>query len=265
METTLTNTSKSTMKEALKNQVSLVTGGTRGIGRAIAKMLLLEGSAVAICGRRQESVDRAVAELEAETGFKVKGKAADVSNYDEVRALFEFIDTQFGRLDVLVNNAGVGTFRPISELSVQDWQVTIGTNLTGAFYCCREALFRFGTLGGGYIVNISSLAGKNPFAGGAAYNASKFALNGFSEAAMLDERNQNVRISYIMPGSVATEFNGHQASDGADWKIWPEDVADIVRMLLLMPARTLVSSVEVRPARPKRSVMVPNQTVAGSI
>src|SRR5271156_4030155 len=141
METTLTNTPKSTMKNTLKNQTVLVTGATRGFWRAIAKMLLVDGYAVAICGRRQESVDRAVAELEAETGFKVKGKAADVSNYDEVRALFEFVDTQFGRLDVLVNNAGVGTFRPISELSVQDWQVTIGTNLTGVFYCCREALF----------------------------------------------------------------------------------------------------------------------------
>lgn len=238
--------------ESLKNQVAVVTGATRGIGRAIAKMLLLEGTAVAICGRRQESVDRAAAELAAETGFKVKGKAADVRNYDEVRALFEFVDGEFGRLDVLVNNAGVGVFRPVSELSIPDWHYTIDTNLTGVFYCCREALFRLGTSGGGYIVNISSLAGANPFAEGSAYNASKFGLNGFSEAVMLDERNQNVRVSYIMPGSVATEFNGHQPADGSEWKIWPEDIAEIVRMLLQMPKRTLISRVEVRPARPKR-------------
>jgi 3-oxoacyl-[acyl-carrier protein] reductase len=118
------------------------------------------------------------------------------------------------------------------------------------FYCTREALLRFGTRAGGYIVNISSLAGKNPLPGGAAYNASKFALTGFSEAVMLDKRNDNVRVSYIMPGSVATDFGG--SGGGADWKIWPEDIAEIVRSLLRMPSRTLISRVEVRPARPKR-------------
>jgi 3-oxoacyl-[acyl-carrier protein] reductase len=215
-------------------------------------MLLKEGASVAICGRTQESVDEAVSTLAAETGGKVMGKAADVRSYAEVGALFEFVDANFGGLDVLVNNAGVGVFRSVSDLSVQDWQNTIETNLTGVFYCCREALFRFGTRGGGYIVNISSLAGKNPFAGGSAYNASKFALNGFSEAVMLDKRNENVRVSYVMPGSVATEFGGHGSGEGSDWKIWPEDVAEIVRMLLHMPARTLVSRVEVRPAQPKR-------------
>lgn len=215
-------------------------------------MLLQEGASVAICGRRQDDVDQAVAGLAQETGGKVTGKAADVRNNADVAALFEFVDQSLGGVDVLVNNAGVGVFRSISELSVQDWQYTIETNLTGVFYCCREALFRFGTKGGGYIVNISSLAGKNPFAGGAAYNASKFALNGFSEAVMLDKRSENVRVSYIMPGSVATEFGGPGGDGGADWKIWPEDIAEIVRMLLQMPKRTLVSRVEVRPAKPKR-------------
>ena len=164
--------------------------------------------------------------------------------------LFQFVDARFGGLDVLVNNAGVGIFRPISGLSIQDWQDTIETNLSGVFYCTKEAVARFGARGGGHIVNISSLAGKNPFAGGAAYNASKFALTGFSEAVMLDARNENVRVSYVMPGSVATEFSG--TVTGQDWKIWPEDVAEIVRMLLEMPGRTLISRVEVRPARPKR-------------
>lgn len=213
-------------------------------------MLLAEGAQVAICGRRQDSVEKAVAELGSGTAGKVKGKAADVRNYEDVRALFQFVDENFGGLDVLVNNAGVGVFRPVSELSVEEWKLTIETNLSGAFYCCREALFRFGTRGGGYIVNISSLAGKNAFAGGAAYNASKFGLNGFSEAAMLDVRGDNVRVSYILPGSVATKFV-HGADVGSDWKIWPEDIAEIVRMLLQTPARTLISRVEVRPSRPK--------------
>lgn len=236
--------------ETLKEKSCLVTGATRGIGRAIAKTLLEHGAHVAICGRTEDAVSQTVAALAAETGGKVAGKAADVRDHEQVGELFRFIDSRFGGLDVLVNNAGVGVFSAISGLSIPDWQYTIDTNLNGVFYCTREALPRFGTRGGGYIVNISSLAGKNPFAGGAAYNASKFALTGFSEAVMLDMRHENVRVSYIMPGSVATEFSG--AVSGQDWKIWPEDIADIVRMLLEMPARTLISRVEVRPARPKR-------------
>jgi NAD(P)-dependent dehydrogenase (short-subunit alcohol dehydrogenase family) len=235
----------------LSQQVCLVTGGTRGIGRAIAKMLLLEGAAVAICGQRQESVDRAVAELAAETAGKVKGKAADVKSHEEVAGLFRFVDAEFGELDVLVNNAGIGIFRHVRELSLDEWKRTLETNLYGALYCSREALFRFGTERGGYIVNISSMAGANAFAGGAAYNASKFGLTGFTEAMMQDVRSENVRVSTIMPGSVATEFSGRPPGDGSSWKIWPEDVAEIVRLLLQMPARTLVSRVEVRPARPK--------------
>jgi 3-oxoacyl-[acyl-carrier protein] reductase len=236
--------------ESLTGKICLVTGATRGIGRAIAKTLLERGAHVAICGRTQDAVDEAVASLARESGGKVAGKAADVRDHVQVAELFRFVDARFGGLDVLVNNAGVGVFRPISELSIQDWQYTIDTNLSGVFYCTREAVARFGSGGGGHIVTISSLAGKNPFAGGAAYNASKFALTGFSEAVMLDARGQNVRVSYIMPGSVATEFSG--TTSGQDWKIWPEDVAEIVRMLLEMPARTLISRVEVRPSRPKR-------------
>ena len=240
------NTSKS-----LENKLAVVTGGTRGIGRAIAKMLLMEGASVVICGRDHDAVSRSVAQLATETAGKVKGKDADVKDYEQVRALFQFVDRELGGLDILVNNAGVGTFAKTSELSVQDWRTTVDTNLTGAFYCSREALFRFGNRGGGYIVNISSLAGKNAFAGGAAYNASKFGLTGFSEALMLDARYDNVRVSTIMPGSVATQFGGGEV--GSEWKIWPEDVAEIVRMLLQTPDRTLISRVEVRPSKPKRS------------
>jgi NAD(P)-dependent dehydrogenase (short-subunit alcohol dehydrogenase family) len=236
----------------MTNKVCLVTGATKGIGRAIAKMFLEEGAHVAICGREQQAVDRTVAELSAETGGKVAGKAADVRKQEDVAGLFRFVDTHFGGLDVLVNNAGVGVFRSVSDLTVEEWQLTLETNLSGVFYCCREAFPRFQTKGGGYIVNISSLAGKNAFAGGSAYNASKFGLNGFSEAMMLDKRNDNVRVTYIMPGSVATDFGGHGADSGSDWKIHSEDIAEIVRTLMKIPERTLISRVEVRPSKPKR-------------
>jgi 3-oxoacyl-[acyl-carrier protein] reductase len=236
----------------MTNKICLVTGATRGIGRAIAKMLLNEGAQVAICGREQSAVDDAVSALRAETAGKVAGKAADVRNHEDIAELFRFVDTHFGGLDVLVNNAGVGVFGSVSDLSVENWHQTLETNLSGVFYSCREAFPRFQKRGGGYIVNISSLAGKNPFAGGAAYNASKFGLNGFTEAMMLDKRNDNVRVSYIMPGSVATEFSGAGTETGADWKIHSEDIAEIVRTLLRMPERTLISRVEVRPSKPKR-------------
>jgi len=252
----MTNSSPQ-LEPSLQGKVCLVTGGTRGIGRAIAEMLIAEGASVAISGQRQESVDRALHELAeafpAQSGAgKVAGKAADVKKHDEVGELFRFIDSTFGGLDVLVNNAGIGVFRSARDLSLDEWKSVIDTNLTGVFSCSREALFRFVTRGSGYIVNISSLAGSNAFAGGAAYNASKFGLNGLSEAMMQDVRSDNVRVSYVMPGSVATEFGGHSHDSGSDWKVWPEDVAEIVRMLLLMPARTLVSRVEVRPSKPAK-------------
>lgn len=201
-----------------------------------------------ICGRTA-AIEKAAKELSDETGAKVIGKLADVKNCEQVAELFQFVDRELGGLDILVNNAGVGVFAKTADLSIEDWRSVIDTNLSGVFYCTREALQRFKSAGGGYLVNISSLAGKNPFAGGAAYNASKFALNGFSEAVMLDHRGDNVRVSYIMPGSVDTSFGSTQT--GADWKIAPEDIAEIVLMLLRMPPRTLVSRVEVRPSKPK--------------
>ena len=235
----------------LANKVILVTGGTRGIGRAIAKKLLAEGAAVAICGRRQQEVDTAVREIEAERGGKVRGKAADVTKHEQVEDLFRFVDEHFGGLDVLVNNAGAGLFRPLRDLTPEEWRTTIETNLSGAFYCSREALFRFETKKAGHIVNISSLAGKHGFAGGAAYNASKFGLNGMTDALMQELRSENVRVSCVMPGSVATGFSGSETS-GLDWRIWPEDVAEVVHLILQMPARTLVSAVELRPSNPKK-------------
>jgi NAD(P)-dependent dehydrogenase (short-subunit alcohol dehydrogenase family) len=241
--------------QRLKDKLCLVTGGSRGIGLAITRMLLREGARVAICGKSEKSLESALAELNLLSPGKVAGKVADVKNYEQVAALFEFVDQALGGLDVLVNNAGVGWFKNVAELSVDEWATTIGTNLTGVFYCSQQALRRFDIRGGGYLVNISSLAGKNAFAGAAAYNASKFGLNGFSEAVMLDARYQNVRVSTIAPGSVATDFGGASASstsNPADWKVQPDDIAEIVHMLLCLPARTMASYVEVRPAKPPR-------------
>jgi NAD(P)-dependent dehydrogenase (short-subunit alcohol dehydrogenase family) len=235
----------------LAGQKAVVTGGTRGIGFAIAKALAGAGASVAICGRSQNSLDQAVRQLtNRETPSKVVGKIADVRSSTEVAALFALVDQELGGVDILVNNAGVGIFKSTADLSIAEWQAVVETNLTGAFYCCREALGRMKNRGGGFIINISSLAGKNPFAGGAAYNASKFGLNGFSEAMMLDHRYDNVRVAHIMPGSVDTEFSPGQSK--ADWKISPEDIAEIALMVLRMPERTLVSRVEVRPSRPRK-------------
>ena len=248
----------------LTGQSALVTGATRGIGFAIARALADAGATVAICGRSQENVDEAVRGLTNEGQRKVVGKVADVRTSPSVEALFAWLDKTWvesatGGPEILVNNAGVGVMKSTAELTVEDWQQSIETNLSGAFYCSREALPRMKKRGGGYIVNIGSLAGKNAFAGGAAYNASKYGLNGFTEAMMLDHRYDNVRVTHIMPGSVDTDFSGRRSSERstsggsarAEWKIAPEDIGEIVLMLLRMPERTLVSRVEVRPAKPR--------------
>jgi len=235
-------------KNSLAGKVALVTGGTRGIGRAIAESLLAEGMKVAVCGTSAQSVDAAVAELNR--SGPVLGLVADVSRLPDVKQLVASVHKSFGTIDVLVNNAGIGVFRPTAGLDPTDWDRMIALNLSGAYYCSHEILPIFKQAGGGDIVNVSSLAGKNPFAGGAGYNASKFGLNGFSEAMMLDHRNDGVRVTSVMPGSVATEFGGGAAGAGAEWKIAPEDVADAVVAVLRMPRRTTVSRIEIRPTRP---------------
>ena len=237
--------------ETLAGKLAIVTGGTRGIGRAIAERLLQEGCHVAICGRNQATVDAAVAEMH-QLGTIV-GIAADVTQPSQVEHFFSDVDRQFGGLDILVNNAGEGVFRKVGEMTVDDWRRNIDLNLNGAFYCAHAALSRFAKRGGGFIVNISSLAAKNAFSGGAGYNASKFGLNGFTEALMLDHRYDNVRVCSVMPGSVATDFSG-DAKPAADtgWKVAVQDVAEVVSMVLRMPARTMVSQVEMRPSKPKK-------------
>ena len=241
------------MNGFLSGKRALVTGASKGIGLAVAHSLAVNGAAVAICSRKEEGLQAALADLRRRGAPQVTGRVADVSSSAAVDELFAFVGKEFGGLDILVNNAGIGIFRAAGELSVEEWDQVIGTNLSGSFYCTREAINLFSEADGGSIINISSLAGKNPFAGGSAYNASKFGLNGLSEASMLDHRFDKVRVSYIMPGSVATEFSGHKPAEEPDWKPKPEDIAEIVLSILLMPERTLISRVEVRPARPQKS------------
>jgi len=235
---------------SLNGKCAIVTGGSRGIGKAITKALAQAGASVAICGRRTQDITATVAEMNPPIRGNVIGKAVDLRINSEVTDFFRFVDSELGGVDILVNNAGVGIFRSVRELTVEDWHTTLETNLSGVFYCCHEALPRMINRGGGSIINISSLAGKNPFAGGAAYNASKFALNGFSEAMMLDHRKDNIRVTYVMPGSVDTDFSPRTGR--ASWKIAPEDVAQVVMDVLAMPERTLISRVEMRPSKPEK-------------
>lgn len=231
----------------LKGCAALVTGGTRGVGRAVAARLVREGATVAICGRSPTVVDQAVQTIGA-SGGKIAGVAADISSLDGVEQLFTFVDRDLGGLDVLVNNAGIAVLRPAADLSPEEWQQTLATNLSAGFYCSREAIPRFRKRGGGFIVNIGSLLGKTAVASGAAYCASKFGLNGLSEAMMLDCRRENIGVCTILPGSIDTELFG--PSGGGEWKIHPDDIAEIIVSVLEMPRRTLVSRVEMRPLKP---------------
>jgi len=237
--------------ESLTGKFAIVTGGTRGIGFAIAVRLLTDGVSVAICGRTREAVDRAVGELKS--FGRVIGYPADVTSEEQVAAFFRSVDAEFPSLDILVNNAGAGFFHKVSEMSPEQWRRNIDLNLNGAFYCSHEALARFAKRGG-FIVNISSLAGKNAFSGGAGYNAAKAGLNLFTEAMMLDHRHDKVRVCSIMPGSVSSDFSHGTSRRTGDtsWMIDPEDVAEVVTLVLRMPERTMVSSVEMRPSRPQK-------------
>jgi len=231
----------------LDGKVALVTGGNRGIGRGIVEALAREGATVALTARSAQAATEAASEI----GGRTIGLACDVRAEELVDRLFREIDAQAGGLDILVNNAGIGVFAPVSQMEPEDWRAVIETNLNGVFYCCHQAIPRMKQRGGGYIFNISSLAGKNPILNGAAYNASKFGLNGFSEALMMEVRYDGIRVSYLMPGSVATEF-GSGSTAKRDWALTPADVADVVLDLLRSPSHALYSRVEMRPSQPPR-------------
>ncbi len=241
------------MAAEFKDKVAVVTGGSRGIGFSIAQALLAEGAKVFICGRDQKALDVALDKLRATAPANVDGTTADVSNYEDCRKLIRAVGERFGGLDILVNNAGVGIFKPVDQLTVEDWDTTIHTNLSAVFYCCHEAIPLMRKRGGGYIFNISSLAGVNPMPTGSAYNASKFGLNGFSEAMMQDVRYDGIRVSYLMPGSVDTDFAAAPGSKPRQsWKLTGEDVAKAVVDLYKFPNSALASRIEMRPSQPPR-------------
>lgn len=235
--------------ESFTSKVALITGGSKGIGYGIAEALLKLNMKVAITSRSKDSAEKAAKKL-AEIGKgEILGLEADVRDYkSQQKAVQKLMDT-WGRIDVLVANAGVGHFGPIDELSVEEWQQTIDTNLSGVFYSIKstvEALKKTE----GYIITISSLAGTNFFEGASAYNASKFGVTGFTQAAMLDLRKYGIKVSTIMPGSVATHFNDHQPSEKDAWKIQIEDIGELVVDLLKMNPRALPSKIEIRPSQP---------------
>ena len=233
----------------LNNTTVLITGGSKGIGYGIAASLLQEGANVAITSRHQDAADSAAQALSKIGSGKVIGIAADVRNLEAQQQAVAKTLKAFGRLDVLIANAGVGHFAAITEMTSEQWQETIYTKLNGGFYSIKagaEAL----TKSKGYFITIASLAGTNFFPKGAAYNASKFGLVGFTQAVMLDLRQAGVRCTTIMPGSVATHFNNHQPNAADAWKIQPEDLGEMVVDLLKLNPRTLPSKIEVRPSMP---------------
>ena len=232
---------------------AVVTGGTRGIGFAIARAIVGADGRVLITGRDQARVTHAATELgkAASARDRVLGAVADAADRHAIDAAFARAVQAFGSVDTLINNAGVGLFRPVEEMSDDDWRRTIETNLTGVFYATRAAIPLMKRAGSGWIINIASLAGRNYFASASAYCASKAGLVAFTEAVMLEVREHNIRVSCIMPGSVATEFGGHPVRPDEGWKLSPDDIAEVVMDLLRHPARSLPSKIEIRPAKTK--------------
>ena len=235
---------------SLAGKTAIVTGGSRGIGLAVAGALLRQGANVAILGTTEAGSSAAAEALRRQAGDRVIGLRADVRRVGDVESAFSTAAGRFGGIDILVNNAGVGGFIPVADMTVDDWHKVIDTNLTAVFYCCRTALPHLRKRGG-WIINISSLASKNPFPNGAAYCASKAALNAFSESLMQEVRYDGIRVAYVLPGSVNTGFGG-LPNTKSEWALSPEDVAEVVTDLIAHPARSLPSRVEIRPSQPPR-------------
>lgn len=237
--------------ENLRFKVALITGGTKGIGYSVAEKLLQQGISVAITGRRASDAETAAKRLNEAGNNLVHavGFASDVRSFESQQETVEAVIKEFGRLDIVIANAGVGHFASIDALTVEKWQETIDTNLTGAFFSIKASVKEL-IKNKGYYISISSLAGTNFFAGGAAYNASKFGLTGFTQAVMLDLRKHGVKVTTIMPGSVSTYFNGNEPKESDAWKIQGDDIGALVIDLLKMNERTLPSKIEVRPTTP---------------
>jgi len=233
-----------------ENKVAYITGGTKGIGFGIAKILLENGISVAFSGRKKEDVQKAEEELK-EYSEKVIGIVSDVKNLEsEEKAVKQTLE-KFGRLDFVIANAGLGIFKPVDELSAEEWNEMIETNLTGAFYTLKASVEELKKTEG-YYITISSLAGANFFENGTGYNASKFGVVGFTQAAMIDLRKYNIKATVIMPGSVATHFNGNTPSEKDDWKIQPEDMGNLILDILKMNPRVLPSKIEFRATKPAK-------------
>jgi NAD(P)-dependent dehydrogenase (short-subunit alcohol dehydrogenase family) len=238
--------------ESVKGKVAIVTGGSRGIGLAIARALVGEGAHVAITGLNSTHLSDAKIRIEKAGPGSVETLQADVRRYADVERAVGATVSRFGGLDILVNNAGIGIFADIADMTPAQWSEVIDTNLTGVFHTCHAAIPHMRGRGAGFIINISSLASKNAFPSAAAYCATKSGLNAFSEALMQEVRYDNIRVSCVLPGSVATEFMGGDPARGADWKVHVDEVAEVVLNLLHHPARSLPSRVELRPTRPPR-------------
>ena len=238
--------------ETLRGKVALVTGGSRGIGLAIARALAGEGVNVSVTGLSDAHLSSARMKIESAGPSAVETLRADVRQYVDIERAINATVGRFGGLDILVNNAGIGIFADVADMSPAQWSEVIDTNLTGVFNATHAAIPHLRRRGGGSIINISSLAGTNPFVRGAAYCASKAAVNAFSESLMQEVRYDNIRVSYVAPGSVATEFALGDAAKGVDWKVAAEEVAEVVLNLLRHPARSLPSRVELRPTRPPK-------------
>jgi 3-oxoacyl-[acyl-carrier protein] reductase len=236
----------------LSSKKAVVTGGTKGIGYAIARAFIGAGVDVIVTARHKDDIEKTVSELNELGPGRCAGLVCDVRSESQVKELFGNVVKILSGLDILVNNAGIGIFESVESTSGDDFRAVIETNLCGVFYCCHEAIPLMKKRGGGYIINLSSLAGANPHPRMAAYNASKFGLNGFSEALMQEVRHDGIKVSYIMPGSVNTEFGGDEPSAEKSWQLQPDDIAEVVMDLLKYPQRALPSRVEIRPSRPPK-------------
>jgi NADP-dependent 3-hydroxy acid dehydrogenase YdfG len=232
----------------IKNKVAYITGGTKGIGFGIAKVLLENGVSVAFSGRKRDDVEKAEQELK-KYSENVLGIVSDVRSLESEEEAVKYTVGKFGQLDFVIANAGLGVFKPVDQLSAEEWNDMIETNLTGVFYTLKASVEELKKTVG-YYITISSLAGANFFENGAGYNASKFGVVGFTQAAMIDLRKYNIKSTVIMPGSVATHFNGNIPSEKDAWKIQPEDMGNLVIDILSMNSRVLPSKIEFRATKP---------------